>query len=151
MASPLFDQLMNDIKTAMKSGEKELLVVLRTLHAQVKDATVNQGKEETDADVATVVAKSIKQRQDSVTQFKAAGRDDLANKELQELEWVKRYQPQQLSEAEVTTLVEKAIAECGATSRKDMGKVMQALQPLVKGKADGKLVSQIVQAKLETA
>lgn len=148
MSSPLFDKLMSDIKDAMKSGNKDLLTVLRTLHAQVKDATVNQGKEATDADVATVVAKGIKQRQDAVAQFEPAGRQDLADKEKAEIEILKRYQPQQLTEAEIEALVVKAVAETGATTKKEMGKVMAALMPHVKGKADGKLVNQVVQSKL---
>ena len=148
MPSALFDKLMADIKDAMKSGNKDLLTVLRTLHAQVKDATVNQGKEATDADVATVVAKGIKQRQDAVAQFEPAGRQDLADKEKAEIEILKRYQPQQLTEAEIEALVVKAIAETGATTKKEMGKVMQLLMPKVKGCADGKLVNQVVLALL---
>ena len=148
MPSALFDKLMADIKDAMKSGNKDLLTVLRTLHAQVKDVTVNQGKEATDADVATVVAKGIKQRQDAIGQFEPAGRQDLADKEKAEIEILKRYQPQQLTESEIEALVVKAIAETGATTKKEMGKVMAALMPHVKGKADGKLVNQVVQSKL---
>jgi hypothetical protein len=148
MPSPLFEKILADIKTAMKSGDKDNLAALRMLHAQIKDATVNVAKEATDGDVATVIAKAIKQRQDAQAQFQQAGRQDLADKESAEIELYKKYQPQQLSQAEIEDLVKKAVAESGATSKKDMGKVMQALMPHVKGKADGKLVSQIVQASL---
>ncbi|MFH0909705.1 MAG: GatB/YqeY domain-containing protein [bacterium] len=148
MSSKLLDDLLADIKTAMKSRENDRLVALRTLHAQVKDATVNVGREATDADVATVVAKAIKQRQDSIEQFRAGGRDDLAAKEQQEIEIYKKYQPAQLGQAEIEALVKNAIADTGAAGKKDLGKVMQALMPQVKGRADGKLVNQIVQAQL---
>ena len=148
MPSPLFEKLLADIKTAMKSGDKDNLAALRMLHAQIKDATVNAGKDVTDVDVAAILAKAIKQRQDSVAQFQQGGRQDLADKELKEIALFKQYQPQQLSEAEITELVKKAIAATGSTSRKEMGKVMAALMPDVKGKADGKLVSQIVQNSL---
>ncbi len=148
MSAPLFDALLADIKTAMKSGDKDNLAALRMLHAQIKDATVNQGKDVTDPDVATIIAKAIKQRQEAVAQFQQGGRQDLADRELREIELFKKYQPQQLSEAEIAALVKKAVAETGATSRKEMGKVMAALMPHVKGKADGKLVSQLVQSAL---
>ncbi len=148
MSSKLLDDLLADIKTAMKSRENDKLVALRSLHAQIKDATVNQGKETTDGDVATVLAKAIKQRQDSIEQFRAGGREDLVVKEQQEIEIYKKYQPAQLSQPEIEELVKKAIAETGAAGKKDMGKVMQALMPQVKGRADGKLVNQVVQALL---
>ena len=148
MPSPLLDRLMNDMKTAMKAGEKDTLTTLRMLHAQVKDATTNQGKEPTDADVAAVLAKALKQRQDALAQFTQAGRADLAANEQREIEVIKQYQPEQLGEAQILELVRQAIAATGATSRKEMGKVMGALQPQIKGRADGKLVSQIVQAQL---
>lgn len=148
MPSPLFETLLADIKTAMKSGDKDKLAALRMLHAQIKDATVNVGKDVTDADVAALIAKAIKQRQDALSQFEQGGRQDLADRERAEIEIFKAYQPAQLSESEIAALVKRAIAETGATSRKEMGKVMAALMPHVKGKADGKLVSQIVQSAL---
>jgi uncharacterized protein len=148
MPSPLLDKLILDIRDCMKAGEKDRLTALRTLHANVKDATVNQGKEVTDADFATMLAKAVKQRQDSLQQFTDAGREDLAAKERAELEWLKVYQPEQLSEAQVEELVKAAIATSGAASKKEMGKVMAVLMPQVKGKADGKLVNTIVQRLL---
>ena len=148
MASPLLDQLILDIRTGMKAGEKDRVTALRTLHANIKDVSTNVGRDPTDADFATVLAKSIKQRQDSIDQFTAAGRTDLADKEITELAWLKAYQPAQLTEAEIETLVRAAIAATGAASKKEMGKVMAALMPDVKGKADGKLVNQVVQRLL---
>jgi uncharacterized protein YqeY len=143
----MLDMLLADIKTAMKAQAPETLTALRMLNAQIKDATVNAGKEPTDEAVATIVAKAIKQRQDSVEQFKAAGRQDLADKEQREIELFRAYQPQQLGAAEIEALVRKVIAETGASGKKDLGKVMQALMPQVKGKSDGKLVNQIVMAQ----
>ncbi|MEI6789347.1 MAG: GatB/YqeY domain-containing protein [bacterium] len=148
MGSPMLDTLLADIKTAMKAQAPETLTALRMLNAQIKDATVNAGKDPTDEAVATIVAKAIKQRQDSVEQFKAAGRNDLADKEQREIELFRAYQPQQLGAAEIEALVRKVIAETGAVGKKDLGKVMQALMPQVKGKSDGKLVNQIVMAQL---
>ncbi len=148
MGSPMLDKLLADIKTAMKAQAPETLTALRMLNAQIKDATVNAGKDPTDEAVATIVAKAIKQRQDSVEQFKAAGRNDLADKEQREIELFRAYQPQQLGAAEIEALVRKVIAETGAAGKKDLGKVMQALMPQVKGKSDGKLVNQIVMAQL---
>lgn len=148
MASPLLDALLADIKTAMKAQEAEKVSALRMLNAQIKDATVNAGKEPTDEAVITIVAKAIKQRQDSVEQFKAAGRDDLVGKEQREIDLFRAYQPKQLDQAEIEALVRTAIAETGAAGKKDLGKVMQALMPKVKGRSDGKLVNQIVQSLL---
>jgi uncharacterized protein YqeY len=118
------------------------------LHSQVKDATVNVGKEPSDETVATIVAKAIKQRQDSVEQYKAATRQDLADKEQQEIEWFRKYQPRQLGQPEIEALVKAIITETGASGKKDLGKVMQALMPQVKGRSDGKLVNQVVLAQL---
>ena len=146
--STMAEQLMNDIKTAMKAGEKERLLTLRSLHAQIKDATVNAGKDMTDEAVALVIARQLKQRADAAAQFRQANRDDLADREEAEMVILRAYQPAQLSEAEVEALVVEAIQATGATTKKEMGKVMGALMPKVKGKADGGLVNRIVAAKL---
>jgi len=148
MSSPLLDMLLADIKNAMKARDQETVGALRVLHALIKDATTNAGKEASDGDVATIVAKAIKQRTESVEQFRAAGRNELADKEQREIEMFRKYQPQQLGRAEIEALVSKVISETGAQGKKDMGKVMQALMPHVKGKSDGRMVSEIVQAKL---
>jgi uncharacterized protein YqeY len=148
MSSPLLDQLMADIKDAMKTQAQTKLVALRTLHSEVKNATVNAGKDPTDEAVVQVVAKAIKQRQDAATQYRAAAREDLAIKEDAEIEIFRRYQPQQLDRPAVETIVRAAIAELGVTSKKEMGRVMQAILLKVKGRADGKMVNEIVQALL---
>ena len=144
MSSKLLDDLLADIKSAMKNRENEKLTALRTLHAQIKDATTNAGKEATDGEVAVIVAKAIKQRLDAAEQYKQGARQDLVDRELAEAELFKKYQPQQLGQAEIEELVRKAIAETGAAGKKEMGKVMAVLMPQVKGRADGKLVNQIV-------
>lgn len=144
MASALMDQLLADIKTAMKAQEHENVVALRTLNAAIKDQTVNAGLEITDEAVAAVVAKAIKQRADAIEQFAAAGRQDLVDKEQKQVDLYRKYQPKQLDRAEIEALVRQCIAESGAASKKEMGKVMQLLMPKVKGCADGKLVNQIV-------
>jgi uncharacterized protein YqeY len=144
MPSPLLDQLMSDIKQAMKDRAQDKLTALRTLHAQIKDATVNQGKDPGDDDVLTILNRAIKQRLDAADQFRKGGREDLAVKEEQEITFYRCYQPQQLSAAEIEALARKAIAETGAAGKADTGKVMKALMPLVKGKADGKVVNQVV-------
>ena len=144
MSQELVDQIMNDVKTAMKAGEKDKVTALRMLQSAIKDQTVNAGKEVTGEIVNAVINKAVKQRADSIEQFQAAGRDDLVAKEEAELEWLKVYQPEQMDEAAIEAVVKESIAESGAESKRDMGKVMKVLMPKVKGKADGKVVNQIV-------
>ncbi|MDR2848942.1 MAG: GatB/YqeY domain-containing protein [Verrucomicrobiota bacterium] len=138
------DQLLADIKTAMKAGEGEAVMALRTLNAAIKDQTVNAGAEITDEAVVGVVGKAIKQRTDAIEQFQAAGRQDLVDKEQKQIDLYRKYQPQQLERSEIEALVRACIAESGAATKKEMGKVMALLMPKVKGRADGKLVNQVV-------
>lgn len=146
--SDLSDKITEDIKASMKAGEKERLLVLRSLMAEIKNATVNAGKDMTDEAVVSVVAKAIKQRADAYEQFTQAGREDLASKEEAEMAILKEFQPEQLSEEEITALVDEAIAATGAATKKEMGKVMGFLMPKVKGKADGSIINKIVGSKL---
>ena len=148
MASEILDRLLADIKTAMKARDSERLETLRFLHSEIKNFEVNERKEPTDDDVAAIVGKAIKSRQDAIEQFKAGGRDDLADREQAQIEICKAYQPEQLGEAEIEALVDEVIQQTGAESKRDTGKVMKELMPRVKGKADGKLVSAIVGRKL---
>lgn len=148
MASEILDRLLSDIKQAMKARDAEKLETLRFLHSEIKNFQVNERKEPTDEDVAAIVGKAIKSRQDAIAQFEAGGRDDLAARERFQIEICRAYQPRQLSEAEIESLVDEVIAQTGATAKKDTGKVMKELMPRVKGKADGKLVSAIVGRKL---
>ena len=139
MASALYDKLMEDMKAVN---------AVRSVIAKVKDLTVNAGKEITDDAVVSVVAKGVKQREESIAQFESAGRADLAEGEKAELEFLRRYLPAQLSEEEVAATVKTVIAEVGASSKKDMGRVMKEVMARVKGQADGKLVSRLVGAAL---
>ncbi|MDX9866615.1 MAG: GatB/YqeY domain-containing protein [Kiritimatiellia bacterium] len=148
MASVVMDQLLADIKEAMKAQAGETVMALRTLHAAIKDQTVNAGVEVTDEAVHAVVAKALKQRADSIAQFAGADRQDLVDKEQKQVDLFRKYQAQQLGRAEIEVLVRQCIAESGASGKKEMGKVMQLLMPKVKGCADGRLVNQIVLALL---
>jgi len=148
MASELLHQLNEEIKVAMKAKESAKVMALRTLLAVVKDQTVNAGVEPTDEIFVTVVNKAIKQRLDAIDQFKAAGRDDLVAQEQAQIDLYRAYQPKQLAREEIEAIVKQAIAESGATTKKEMGKVMGLVVPKTKGKADGKLVNQVVQALL---
>ena len=148
MASALYDKLMADMKDAMKAHNMQTVNAVRSVLAKVKDLTVNAGKEITDDVVLAVVAKGVKQREESIAQFESAGRAELAAGEKTELEFLKGYLPAQLSEAEVAEVVKATVAELGATSKKDMGRVMKEVMARVKGQADGKLVSKLVGAAL---
>ena len=148
MASALYDKLMADMKDAMKAHNMQTVNAVRSVIAKVKDLTVNAGKEITDDVVLAVVAKGVKQREESIAQFESAGRAELAAGEKTELEFLKGYLPAQLSEAEVAEVVKATVAELGATSKKDMGRVMKEVMARVKGQADGKLVSKLVSAAL---
>ena len=148
MASALYDKLMADMKDAMKAHNTQTLNAVRGVIAKVKDLTVNAGKDITDDVVLAVVAKGVKQREESIAQFESAGRAELAAGEKTELEFLKDYLPTQLSEAEVAEVVKATVAELGATSKKDMGRVMKEVMARVKGQADGKLVSKLVGAAL---
>lgn len=144
MASALLDRLQEDVKAYMKARESDKVTALRMLHSEVKNATVNVGKEPTDEDVIAAVNKAIKQRTEAMQQFVAGGRQDLAQKEQAEIELFRKYQPQQLDVAEIEALAKTCVAELGVTSRKDAGAVMKALMPRVRGRADGKVVNQVV-------
>ena len=148
MASALYDKLMEDMKAAMKAHDMKAVNAIRGVIAKAKDLTVNAGKEITDDAVLPVVAKAVKQREESIAQFAAAGRAELAEGEKAELEFLRRYLPAQLSEDEVAAVVKTVIADTGATSKKDMGRVMKEVMARVKGQADGKLVSKLVSSAL---
>jgi uncharacterized protein len=148
MASVVMDQLMADIKEAMITKNSEALLALRTLHAAIKDQTVNAGIEVTDEVVCSVVTKAIKQRNDAIEQFTTASRQDLVDTEQKQINLYRKYQPKQLERAEIEVFVRECIAESGATTKKEMGKVMALLMPKVKGRSDGKLVNQVVQSLL---
>ena len=144
----MYDKLMADMKSAMKAKDMMAVNAIRGIIAKAKDLTVNAGKEMTDDAVLGVIAKGVKQRDESIAQFEAAGRAELAEGEKAERAFLQKYLPAQLSEAEVSAIVKAVIAETGATSKKDMGKVMKEKMARTKGQADGKLVSRLVGAAL---
>ena len=148
MASAMYDRLMEDMKTAMKARDMSSVNTLRGVIAKIKDLTVNDGKEMTDDVALAVIAKAVKQREESIAQFTAAGRAELAEGEKAEMDVLKVYLPAQLSEEEVAAVVKAVVAETGAASKKDMGRVMKEVMARVKGQADGKLVSKLVGAAL---
>ena len=146
----LFESLNEDVKKAMKAGEKEKVGIYRMLLSEVKKAAIDQMSREEISDelVILTLTKSVKSRKESVEQYRAAGRDDLASKEEMEIEIISTYLPNPLSEEEIAGLVAETIAEVQAEGKKDMGKVMKAVMPKVQGRADGKKVKQVVLEKL---
>lgn len=144
----MYDTLMDEMKTAMKAKDMVAVNTIRGIIAKAKDLTVNAGKEMTDEAVLSVIAKGVKQREESISQFTAAGRTELAEGEQKELEILKKYLPAQLSEEEVSDVVKAVVADLGATSKKDMGRVIKEVMTRVKGQADGKVVSRLVGATL---
>ena len=137
-------QLTDDMKAAMKAGDKHSLGVIRLINAAIKQREVDERIELSDADVIAVLDKMVKQRKDSVTQFEAANREDLAAIERDEIVVIERYLPAKMGEAEIQAAVTAAIAETGAASAADMGKLMGVLKPKLAGKADMGLVSKLV-------
>ncbi|HBS61134.1 MULTISPECIES: GatB/YqeY domain-containing protein [Stenotrophomonas] len=144
----LKQQLTDDMKAAMKSGEKHRLGVIRLINAAIKQKEVDERIELDDAAVVAVLDKMVKQRKDSVTQYEAANRDDLAQIERDELVVIDQYLPAKMGEAEIVAAIQAAIAETGATGAADMGKLMGALKPKLAGQADMGLVSKLVKAQL---
>ena len=141
-------QLIEDMKTAMKGGDKERLGTIRLVNAAIKQREVDERILLDDTQVLSVLEKMLKQRRDSVSQFEAAGRTDLADKEKFEIGVIQGYMPAQLSAAEVDAAIAAAIGESGATSAKDMGKVMGLVKPKVAGRTDMGKLSELVKAKL---
>jgi len=142
------DQINQDMKTAMKQKDKETLSTVRMLKSALQTEQINKGEELSEEEELTILAREKKQRVESLNEFKAAGRDDLVLKIEKELAVVDNYLPEQLSEDDVRTIVQETVAQTQASSMQDMGKVMGALMPKVKGKADGALVSSIVKEEL---
>lgn len=142
------EQMNEDLKTAMKSGDVFRKDTLRLMMSAIKQVEVDQRKTLTEDDVYSLLQTEAKKRRDSITEMRGAGRNDLADKEQAELTLIETYLPQQLTREEVEVEARKAIAESGAASAKDMGNVMKVLMPRVKGRADGKLVNEVVKSLL---
>ena len=141
-------RITDDMKAAMKAGEKSRLAVIRLINAAIKQKEVDERIELDDAAVLAVLEKMVKQRKDSISQFDAAGREDLSAVERAELEIIDGYLPAKLDEAAVAAAIDAAIAETGAAGAADMGKLMGVLKPRLAGQADMGLVSRLVKQKL---
>ena len=144
----LKQRIQEDMKSAMKAGEKERLGVIRLILSAIKQVEVDGRILLDDAQVITVLDKMLKQRRDSITQYTAAGRTDLADVESAEVVVIQEYLPQALTETEIEALVEQAVAEAGASSIAEMGKVMALLKPNLQGRADMGAVSTRIKARL---
>ena len=143
------DKIAADMKDAMRAKDAVRLSTLRLLKSAVEYHKIEKKQEQlTDVDVTAVIKKQIKQRQDSIEGFEKGGRADLVEKEKAELAVLKAYLPEELSQAQVEEVVKATIAELGAATKTDMGKVMKAVQTKLAGRADNRLVSQIVSANL---
>lgn len=144
----LKQRLVDDMKAAMKSGDRHSLGVIRLANAAIKQREVDERIELDDAAVLAVLEKMVKQRKDSVSQFEAAAREDLAKIEREEIVVIERYLPEKLGEAQVLAAIDAAIAETGAKGPADMGKLMGVLKPRLVGQADMGQVSALVKRKL---
>ena len=144
----LKERIQQDVKDAMRAKDKPRLGTIRLITAAIKQREVDERIELDDAQVLVVLDKMCKQRRESITQFEQAGRDDLAAQEKAELELIQQYLPEQLSEAEINELIDAAMEQTGASSMKDMGKVMGQLKPKLQGRADMGAVSALIKARL---
>ena len=148
MSETLKSRLQDDMKSSMKSGNKERLGVIRLMLSAIKQIEVDERIELDNDRIITVLDKMAKQRRESITQFDSAGRDDLTAIEQAELEIILEYLPEALSDAEINDLVEQSINATGAVTIKDMGKLMGMLKPQLQGRADMGKVSQLIKARL---
>jgi hypothetical protein len=148
MSETLKTRLQDDMKSSMKSGNKERLGVIRLMLAAIKQIEVDERIELDNDRITAVLDKMTKQRRESIAQFDSAGRDDLTAIEQAELEIILEYLPEALSDAEINDLVEQSISATGATTIKDMGKLMGLLKPQLQGRADMGKVSQLIKSRL---
>lgn len=144
----LKQQITEDMKTAMRAKDSARLGAIRLLLAAIKQREVDERIELTDNDVITVIEKMLKQRRDSITAYESANRVDLADIEKFEVTVLQVYMPKQMTEAEISAIIDQVIADSGLTGSKDMGKVVGLVKPLVAGMADMGQVSQTIKAKL---
>jgi hypothetical protein len=144
----LKDRIQQDVKDAMRAKDKTRLAAIRLITAAIKQREVDERIELDDAQVTAVLDKMAKQRRESISQFEKAGRDDLIAQEVMELEIIQSYLPEQLGEDEINALIDTAMQATGATSVKDMGKVMGQLKPKLQGRADMGAVSALIKARL---
>ena len=145
----LKDQLTADMKEAMRNKDKVALTTIRMLKASIQNEEIAQGHDLSAEEELTVLSREVKQRRDSLAEFEKAGRDDLCDQLKEEIAVVQRYMPEQLSYDELFAIVKEVIQEVGASQMSDFGKVMGAVMPKVKGKADGNEVNAIVKEQLK--
>jgi len=150
-ASTLKPKLQSDMKSSLKGGDKARLSVIRLMLAAINQIEVDERIELDDSRITAVLDRMTKQRRESIEHFSRASRDDLIAIEEYELQTIREYLPEPLSEAEINTLVEQSIQTSGASSIKDMGRVMGLLKPQLQGRADMKKVSQLIKSRLDTA
>jgi hypothetical protein len=141
-------RIQDEVKTAMKAGDKRRVGALRLITAAIKQREVDERIELNDTQVLAVLDKMLKQRRESITQYEKARRDDLVDQEAYEVSLIQEYLPKPLSEAEIAAAIAEAIATTGATSIRDMGKIMALLKPELQGRADIGAVSALVKQKL---
>ena len=144
----LKERILQDVKDAMRAKDKPRLATIRLITAAIKQREVDERIELDDTQVLVVLDKMCKQRRESISQFEQAGRDDLAAQEKAELALIQQYLPEQLGEAEINELIDAAMEQTGASSMKDMGKVMGQLKPKLQGRADMGAVSAMIKARL---
>lgn len=143
-------RILDDIKVAMKSGEKSRLGTLRSISAAIKQREIDERIELDEDNTVALLDKLLKQRRESIAQYSKAGRDDLVEVEQREAELIQTYLPAQLSDEEIAQVIDVAIEQSGAASMKDMGKVMAVVKPQLQGRADMGSVSQVIKARLNT-
>jgi uncharacterized protein YqeY len=141
-------QLSEDLKVAMKAGQKDKTETLRTLRAQIKDARIKKGDDLEVAEEEQVLMTAAKRRKESISMFKEGNREDLVAREQFQLELIQTYLPEQMSDEELTNIVNETISSLNVSGMTDLGRIMGALMPKVKGKADGKIVQQKVREVL---
>ena len=151
MSEALKPRIIDDMKAAMREGDTHRRDTLRMVIAAAQNAAKEKREALTDEEALAVITKEVKKRRESIEAYRGAGRDDLADKEQAEIDVLAPYLPEQLGEEEVRALVVEAIAATGASSTRDIGRVMGQLMPKVKGRADGKLVSSLVNQELAKA
>ena len=148
MSKDLKGLIKNQVTISMKAGDKFRTTVLRMVLAEIQKIEIEEKSDLDELQITSILEKMIKQRNDAIVQFEQAQRQELADKEKQEIEMIKEFLPEQMSEQEVSELVSKIVSEVDAQDMKDMGKVMGALKPLIAGKADTGIVSQLVKKAL---
>lgn len=149
IVATLKERLAESLKTSLKGGDKQTLMFARNLQAAIRQKEIDSRKDVDEAEFIGIVSSKIKQRQESIEQFKKGAREDLVVMEEAELKYLQSYLPPQMGADEVRQLIDQAIAEAHAAGPKDMGKVMKILMPKTQGRADGKLVSSLVSEKLK--